>query len=176
MTSVAGELFDGVMYHGFTNSAYIDAVTLPALQAGADRAGRTNLPWRQAFIFLIVGDTEAEQEACMRKVRKQLAFYASTPNYIEVLQAVGCEDIQPDLFQLSKQGRWDDMANLMTDDVLDHFAMRGTLEELPDQIASRFAGRADRVGSYYPLPDYEPDRISAFISTVRERCVEHVVG
>jgi probable F420-dependent oxidoreductase len=176
MTSIAGELFDGVMYHTFTNGAYIDAVTLPALKAGADRAGRTNLPWRQALTFLIVGDTEEEQEARRRTIRKQLAFYGSTPNYIEVLQAVGCEDLQPELFQLSKQGRWDDMAKLMTDDVLDHFAMRGTLEELPDQIASRYAGRADRVGSYYPLPDYEPDRISEFISNVRERCLEHVAG
>lgn len=174
MTTLAGELFDGVMYHGFTNTEYIDAVTLPALRAGADRAGRADLPWRQLYYFAIVGDTEEEQEACLQTIRKQLSFYASTPNYIEVLRAVGCEDIQPELLQLSKQGRWDEMAHLMTDDIVDHFAMRGTLEELPDQIASRFAGRADRVGSYYPLPDYEPDRISEFISTVRARCAEPI--
>lgn len=173
MTTVAGELFDGAIYHAFTNAAYIDAVTLPALKAGADRAGREDLPVRQAFTFMIVGDTEEEQEASARKVRKQVAFYASTPNYIDVLEAVGYGGIQSELFQLSKQGRWDDMSDLMTDDVLDHFALRGTLEELPDQIASRFVGRVDRVGSYYPLPDYEPDRISEFISNVRKRCVEH---
>jgi probable F420-dependent oxidoreductase len=175
MSALAGELFDGVIYHAFTNTDYIDAVTIPALRRGADRAGRTELPWRQTFMLMIVGDTEEEQEECARKVRKQVAFYASTPNYIEVLEAVGCEGIQPELLQLSKQGRWDDMATLMTDDVLDHFALRGTLEEIPDQIASRFAGRVDRIGSYFPLPDYEPDRLAEFISAARQRCAEQEV-
>jgi hypothetical protein len=67
------------------------------------------------------------------------------------------------------------MATLMTDDVLDHFALRGTLEEIPDQIASRFAGRVDRIGSYFPLPDYEPDRLAEFISAARQRCAEQEV-
>jgi probable F420-dependent oxidoreductase len=176
MTAIAGELFDGVMLHVFTNTAYIESVTIPALEAGAARAGRSDRPWRQAYFFAIVGDTEAEQEASMRAIRKQLAFYGSTPNYVEVLRAVGCEDIQPELLQLSKQGRWDDMARVMTDDIVDHFAVRGTLEELPGQLAARFAGRVDRLGSYYPLPDYDPDRISDFISTVRDRCTRPVVG
>jgi probable F420-dependent oxidoreductase len=175
MTSLAGELFDGVMYHAFTNASYIDAVTLPALEAGANRAARTHLPWRQAFVFLVVGDTEEEQEACAQKVRKQLSFYASTPNYVEVLKAVGCEGIQPELFQLSKRGEWNQMAEVFTDDVLQHFAVRGTLEELPEQIASRFGGRADRLCSYFPLPDYEPERIANFVSTVRGSAVVDVV-
>lgn len=172
LTSIAGEMFDGVIYHGFTNAEYIDAVTLPALEAGAVRAGRADRPWRHAVFFAVVGDTEEEQEIRLRTIRKQLAFYASTPNYIEVLRVIGCEDIQPELLRLSKQGRWDVMAGLMTDDIIDHFALRGSLEELPDQIATRFGGRADRIMSYYPLPEYEPDRISEFISDVRERCIE----
>jgi probable F420-dependent oxidoreductase len=172
MTAIAGELFDGVMYHGFTNAPYLDTVAFPALRAGAQRAGRPDLPWRQTVLFLIVGDTEEEQAVCAQKIRKQLAFYASTPNYVEVLRAVGCEDIQPELLRMSKQGRWDDMADLMTDDVLDHFALRGTLEELPAKIAERFALRADRIGPYYPLPDYEPGRVSEFIANVRSQCAE----
>jgi hypothetical protein len=56
----------------------------------------------------------------------------------------------------------------MEPSIADHFILRGTLEELPEQIVRRFHGRADRVSSYFPLPDYEPERLSDFIRAVHK--------
>jgi hypothetical protein len=46
------------------------------------------------------------------------------------------------------------------------------MEELPKLIAERYAGRADRLGPYFPLPDYEPERIAQFVAATRDACAE----
>ena len=48
-------------------------------------------------------------------VRSQLAFYGSTPAYKVVLDAEGYGDLQPELNQLTKQGKWRDLAGLVDD-------------------------------------------------------------
>src|SRR3546814_8567989 len=41
MTEVAGEVCDGFLCHGFTTERYLREVTLPALERGAAKSGRT---------------------------------------------------------------------------------------------------------------------------------------
>jgi probable F420-dependent oxidoreductase len=173
MARLAGELCDGVLFHPFTHAAYIDQVSMPALVEGAARADNDKqVPWRFAYLFLAVGDTEEEQEESAQRIRKQVAFYGSTPAYTEVLRLIGHEDLQAALLPMSKEDRWDEMAELVTDDILHHFALRGTMEELPKLIAERYVGRADHLASYYPLPDYEPARIAEFVANTRAACAE----
>jgi probable F420-dependent oxidoreductase len=168
LTGLAGQMCDGFFAHPFSHPAYLDDVTLPALAEGAARSGRTDRPWIFSATFFVVGDTEEEQRESELRVRKQLAFYASTPAYIEVLRSIGYEALQPELLLLSKQGRWDEMAELIEPDLLSHFAMRGTLEELPDQIVARYHGRADRVAPYFPLPEYDSGRLADFVTAVHK--------
>ena len=168
LTRLAGEACDGVFLHAFSHSRYIDQVTLPALEEGAARTPGKERPWIVSGTFFVVGDTEEELAASEARARKQLAFYASTPAYIEVLRLLGQEELQRALLPMSKQGRWDEMAELMEPSIADHFLLRGTLEELPEQIVDRFGGRADRIFPYFPLPDYEPERLSDFIQAVHK--------
>lgn len=167
MAELAGELFDGIFVHPFTTVAYIDKVTVPSLRAGAERAGRDALPWVFGYVFLIVGDTDEELAASELEVRKRLAFYASTPDYVDVLDAVGFADVQPELQALVRARDWDRLPTVLTDELLDHFALRGTMEELPTLINERFRGRCDRLASYLPLPETDPERLREFVSAVR---------
>ena len=41
MTEVAGEVCDGFICHGFTTERYLREVTIPALQRGRAKAGKT---------------------------------------------------------------------------------------------------------------------------------------
>jgi probable F420-dependent oxidoreductase len=169
MTSLAGEACDGVFLHPFSHSRFIDEVTLPALDEGVARTpGRTGRPWVFAYTFLVVGDTEQELVESEARSRQQLAFYASTPAYTEVLRVLGQEELQRELLPLSKQGRWAEMSALIEPSLLDHFVLRGALEELPEQIVRRYHGRADRVAPYYALPDYGPERLSEFVTAVHK--------
>jgi probable F420-dependent oxidoreductase len=167
LTALAGEIADFYMPHAFTNVAYQQRVTIPALQSGLARAGRSRDDiWTFGYLLLAVGDTEEEQEAQLARIRSQIAFYASSPMYREVLDAIGYVDVQPELEGLVKQRRWDELATLIDDDMLDHFALRGTLEELPARIRDRYGDYYDRAVPYLPLDRVELDRLRQFTSAV----------
>ncbi|HAB44894.1 MAG TPA: LLM class F420-dependent oxidoreductase, partial [Gammaproteobacteria bacterium] len=119
MTEVAGEVADGVIIHAFTTEKYLREVTLPAIDRGLAKAGRSRADFEISYPgFVVTGHTEEAFNANMAATRKQIAFYGSTPAYAPVLGVHGWGDLQPELNKLSKQGLWDDMGNLITDDIL----------------------------------------------------------
>lgn len=77
--------------------------------------------------------------------RKQLAFYGSTPAYRSTLECHGWEDLHADLYRLSKAGRWDEMTDLIDDEVLETIAVVGPRDEIAQCIRDRLAGIADGV-------------------------------
>jgi alkanesulfonate monooxygenase SsuD/methylene tetrahydromethanopterin reductase-like flavin-dependent oxidoreductase (luciferase family) len=167
MTALAGELGDGYLLHAFTNIAYQDRVTLPALERGLARSGRTRDDvWVFGYLMLITGDREEDQARAAARIRTQIAFYASSPMYRDVLDAIGAADLQTDLQTLVKQGRWNEMPELVDETVLDHFALRGTLEELPALIRQRYGRYYDRAVPYVPVDDVDPDRLADFVAAV----------
>ena len=167
LTALAGELGDLYLLHAFTNIAFQDKVTLPALERGLAASGRVREDISVfGYLMLIAGDTEDEQSRAASRIRSQIAFYASSPMYRDVLDAIGCAELQSDLETLVKQGRWNELPDLVDDDVLDHFALRGTLEELPALIRARDGNHYDRAVPYLPLGERDPDRLAQFCAAV----------
>ena len=154
MTETAGEVADGLLVHGFTTEAYLREHTLPALERGFAKAGRSRDNFEIVYpVFSITGNNEEEMEQATVKMREQVAFYGSTPAYKGVLDSIGVGDLQPELNAMSKQGRWQEMGHLITDDVLDKFAVRGTPTELAQQIKSRYGDIIDRTAASYTNMD-----------------------
>jgi probable F420-dependent oxidoreductase len=145
MTELCGELADFVALHTFTNLQYLRTVTLPNLEAGLQRAGRRpDELQRVGSLFVITGD-EQRQQKMEAAVRQQIAFYASTPAYQPVLEAIGRGELHTTLHHMSREGKWADMAGVISDDVLDQFSLRAPADELGPRIRERFAGVYDRV-------------------------------
>jgi probable F420-dependent oxidoreductase len=147
MTEVAGEVCDGFLSHAFSTPAYFRDVTIPALERGLKKSGRT----REGFEvtspgFLVLGNNDTEVEAAAAGVRQQIAFYGSTPAYRPVLEKHGWGDLQTELNTMSKRGEWVEMAKLITDDVLSEFAIVGRTEDVPKEIENRYGGLATRIG------------------------------
>lgn len=156
MTKVAGEVADGLLAHGFTTAEYLRDVTLPALDEGAAAGGRSRADLQIALpAFVVTGDDDESTEKAAVAVRGQIAFYGSTPAYRGVLEHHGWGDLQPELTTLSKQKRWADMGNLITDDVLDAFAVVAKPDDVAQGLLDRFAGTVDRLSFYapYKAPD-----------------------
>ncbi len=63
-------------------------------------------------------------------MRRQISFYASTPAYRGVLEVHGLGDLQPELRTLSMRGEWAAMGDLITDDILEMFAVVEPLDRL----------------------------------------------
>ena len=75
----------------------------------------------------------------------QIAFYGSTPAYREVLDSIGYGDLQPELNRLSKAGEWERMGTLISDDMLEAFAIVAPPDEVGPRLAERYGELLDRV-------------------------------
>jgi probable F420-dependent oxidoreductase len=159
MTEVAGEMADGIFVHGFCTERYLREWVLPTLHRGQERRTST-LPFEIAYpAFVVMGETEEEQAAASVAVRKQIAFYASTPAYRKVLELHGWGELQTELNVLSKQGEWDAMGHLIDDDVLHAFAAVGTAKAVAQILQERYADVVDRISLYMPY-DAAPAQVS----------------
>jgi len=87
----------------------------------------------------------AAVKAAAEKVRYRVAFYGSTPAYRGVFDLHGVSDLGVKLTDLSKQGKWSEMAAQVPDDVLDLFVARATYDDLPAAIEKRYGGIVDSV-------------------------------
>jgi probable F420-dependent oxidoreductase len=167
MTRMCGEVADGVIAHAFTTKRYADEVTTPALEAGLRHAGRRRSDVEVSCpVFIVTGDTEEAMAASAVGVRKQLAFYGSTPAYRKVLELHGWGDLHTDLHRLSKQGRWDEMGALFDDEMLAAFAVVGPVPELAKALRARCDGTIDRVLPAFP-GDLTEDVAAAVLEEVR---------
>jgi probable F420-dependent oxidoreductase len=166
MTEVAGEVGDGFLAHGFTTERYLRKVSLPALERGAARAGKTRADLTVSYPgFVVTGPDEASTEAAASAVREQIAFYGSTPAYRPVLELHGWGDLQPELNTLSKRGEWVKMGELITDDVLNAFAVVCPLDKVAAEVRARFEGLVDRFSFYAPYkvdPETWKDVLAGF--------------
>jgi probable F420-dependent oxidoreductase len=156
MTRVAAEVADGMLVHGFTTEKYLREVTLPTIETGLARSGRSREQFQLSYpIFVVTGGNEQEMAAAADGTRKQIAFYASTPAYRGVLEAHGWGALQPELNQLSKQGEWDAMGKLIDDDILHAFAVVAPPDQIAAGILARVGDIVDRISLYIP---YAADR------------------
>jgi probable F420-dependent oxidoreductase len=152
LARLAGEVGDGFHVHPLHSAEYIREVLRPAIAEGQHRSGRAAGGVRLAA-SVFVSASPAEREA----VRQQIAFYASTPAYKPVLDQHGWGDLQPELNRMSKQGEWVQMGELIDDDVVEAFAVRGEPEDIPKLILDRYGDVMDRVTFYTPYKS-DPDR------------------
>jgi probable F420-dependent oxidoreductase len=151
MTEVAGEVGDGFLVHGFTTERYLREKSLPALERGAAKADKTRADLTVSYPgFVVTGETDKEVEAADQAVRQQIAFYGSTPAYRPVLELHGWGDLQSELNTLSKRGEWVKMGELITDDVLNAFAVVAPLDQVAPEVKRRFGDVVDRFSFYAP--------------------------
>ncbi len=146
MTEMCGEVADGHLGHPMVSKRYLDEVTVPALLRGMGRSGRSRGDFQvSAEVMVATGETEAELATATAAVRKQIAFYGSTPAYRRVLDVHGWGDLQADLHRLSLAGEWDAMASLIDDELLSAFAVVGPVDTVAAALRDRCEGSVDRV-------------------------------
>ncbi len=154
MSEVAGEVADGILIHAFTTEKYLREVTLPAVEAGLAKGGKSRDEFEISYPgFIVTGQTEEAFNVSKAATCKQIAFYGSTPAYAPVLGVHGWGDLQPELNKLSKQGRWDEMGTLITDDILNEFAIVGELDDVVDKFKARWGSLVDRTTGSLPARD-----------------------
>ena len=151
MTRTAGETADGMIAHAFTTSRYLREVTMPAIEEGLKRGGRSRSNFELCYPpFVVTGDTDEATETIDQAARKQIAFYGSTPAYRPVLEMHGWGELQDELNAMSKRGLWDEMATRITDEILDEFAIVAPPEQVVERLTERYGDLVDRVSLLLP--------------------------
>jgi len=155
---LAGELCDGLRLHGFNTPKYLHEVILPAVEAGAKKAGRSLKDVDIAGLgFVITGRTASDLTRAADPVRRQIAFYASTRTYRPVLDIHGWGEVGEKLFHMSMRGEWDAMGDLITDDMLEEFCTIATYDELVPKLLKHYGGAVTRAAFAIPTPTPEDE-------------------
>jgi len=158
MARAAAEVADGVNPHGFWTRKYHDEVLLPAIDEGLARSGRS----RSDFVvsaggFTVTGETEEEYATSKEFIRSQIAFYGSTPTYRPVWEVHDLGDFGDKLHELSVQpdkDKWDRMTALVTDEIVDLFAVQAEAKVLGEALLAAHGDYADRISLN---PNYDGD-------------------
>jgi probable F420-dependent oxidoreductase len=154
MTGMAGEVADGVHVHPLHSLRYLQDRLVPAVRAGASRAGRDPADVDLLIpVFVVPGDSPEEREHLLRRTRTQIGFYGSTKNYAFQFDDLGYEGLSARLNEKLKAGDLAGVEALVTDDILEHFALVGRWDEVADQLIDRYGGLARRLISYLTVED-----------------------
>lgn len=149
MLRVAGEVADGVHVHPLHSMHYIEHRLLPGVADGAARAGRSVDDIALIVpVFACPGDTPEERAPYVAQAKRQIAFYGSTPNYAFQFDDLGFEGTTDRIRAKMKAGELDTLGDLVTDEMLDAYALVAPWDDMADRLLERYDGTADRVVMY----------------------------
>ena len=112
MARIAGEVGDGLAAHPFSTPEYVRDVLRPALQAGAERAGRTPPP---LLLQLVVAPAR-------RAAATQMIAY-TVPGYRRVLDHAGLGHLADRVMAAAGEGRRDEARELIDRGCLDRLGV-----------------------------------------------------
>ena len=138
MLRMAAEVADGIHVHPLNTPTYLETTVVPA-------AGSAELI---VPAFTAPGETSEDRERWRERVRAQIAFYGSTPNYAFIFEQLGREGTTDRIRERMKAGDVAGMAAVIDDDLLEHFCVSGTYAEVADGLIARYGGLADRIVLY----------------------------
>ena len=159
MVAAAGAVADGLICHPLLSRSYLAEVVVPAVARSRSEHSRDDDAFEISTLCMVAtGRTEEALADAVAGVRRQIGFYASTPAYRPVLDHHGWGDLHLEAHALTRAGRWDDLGDLVDDEVLAAFAVVGGLDTVGADVRARFAGLADRVTTSMP---YDADDLLA---------------
>ena len=174
MARAAGDVADGVYPHGFMTDKYMREVVLPNIAIGLRRSGRK---WEDIELsgggFTVFGENESEIEQGLEALRTPISFYGSTRSYHDVFEIHGWKDLGMELHSLSLAGKWDEMRQVIPEDVLRGFAQTSTYDNLPGFIREN-REYASRVG--FGMPVKTPEQRERFAHILGEIQKVEVTG
>ena len=169
MCQVAGEVADGIRAHPIATPRYIAETMLPAAKKGAAKAGRDLARFTLCVMPLVAtAETRAKLPERIGDVRARVAFYASTPAYILAFESEGYGEVARTLQGHARAQRWAEMPDLVSDEMLDAYAVIGTYEEIAAKLRARYGDLATSLEFAIPMSDAGADsRLRELIDSMR---------
>jgi probable F420-dependent oxidoreductase len=149
MVRVAGEVADGVHVHPMHSMHYIQNRLLPGLAEGAARAGRDATKIDKIIpVIVAAGNTPEEQAVPIAEAKTTLAFYGATPNYAFQFDDLGYTGLRDKLRDALRSGDSAVSQALISEEILDQFAVVARWDDVADRMIARYKGIAARLVIY----------------------------
>ncbi len=166
MTKVAARVADGMIMHPFTTEKYMREVTIPAVEEGLEERGVSLKDFELDYApMLAAGVNDEGIERAVSFIRGRIAFYGCTVAYRPVLEIHGWGGLQDELIALNRLHETDEMANLITDEMIDTFAIVGKPDHVIDEMLKRFGGLIHRTG--FSAQGLEDEELSGLLEKLR---------
>jgi probable F420-dependent oxidoreductase len=158
LCKLAGWLCEGFHVHPLNSVKYLQEVIRPAISEGAEGNGRSIADVSlSGSVFVVTGVDDQQKDGLREMVRQQISFYASTPSYRIIFETHGWEDVAERLSRLAARKKWGEMPGLVTDEMIETFAVVAEPDQVGQAVIDRYAGLLDRVHYYLPYPgDFGP--------------------
>jgi probable F420-dependent oxidoreductase len=146
MCRTIGEVADGILIHPFHTPRHLKEVIIPEIRIGADRAERDINDIAMVLSLLIgTGNTPNAIRQARAEVRQSISFYGSTRSYTPFMEFHGWGELVPRLHELSIEGKWGEMANLIPDEMVDSISIVCPPDEIVPRMKERYGGLAHRI-------------------------------
>lgn len=151
MCAMAAEVADGLAVMPVTSERFFSERTMVAVEEGRARRDPARGPLEVLpELIVCTGRDEAEMAVAEDGCRGLLGFYSSTPAYRPVFECEGYGEIQPVARAMTKEGRWDELSQLIEAPLLERIAVRGTPAQVAAEISRRYSAHTERVAVYLP--------------------------
>jgi probable F420-dependent oxidoreductase len=159
MVAAAAAHADGILGHPFTSDKYVKDTVRPTIDAALAQHGRDRAAFslNQGVIVCISDD----RETAIQEAKQQIGFYGTTPNYTGVFASYGDEELTTSLQRVFRSTKGDPkaLADAVSDDVVERYAVAGTPDEVVDKLRA-FDGLVDHLilgGAWYQVPRERAD-------------------
>ncbi|MCC6304894.1 MAG: TIGR03617 family F420-dependent LLM class oxidoreductase [Rhodobacteraceae bacterium] len=146
MCQLCGELADGHLPGDPITWKWHEEVMLPNLEIGLAQSGRSLKDIELGgYGFIGCATTDAGIDRVVKGLKERVALYASTPEYKEMLTMHGWSVAQEDFAALTRENKWEEMGTLVSDAMLEAYAVIARPDDLPAALKRRYGGRVDRI-------------------------------
>ncbi|MCP4071219.1 MAG: TIGR03617 family F420-dependent LLM class oxidoreductase [Hyphomicrobiales bacterium] len=146
MCRLCGELADGHLPGDPITWKWHEEVMLPNIEIGLERSGRTMKDLDLGgYGFIGCATTDAGLDRMAIGLKERVALYASTPEYAEMLEMHGWDVGVGDFIELSRQNKWKEMGNLVSDKMLEAYSVIAKPDDLPAALKKRYGGKVNRI-------------------------------
>ncbi|WP_194814855.1 TIGR03617 family F420-dependent LLM class oxidoreductase [Nocardia sp. XZ_19_385] len=167
MCELAGAVADGFVAHPTgSHPLSLTEQVLPALHAGAKSRGR-GLPRIVVVPKVIAGRDEPTVARARQTIRKELAFLYSTPAYRGTLDRLGLGDTATALAAAAQAKRWDQLPELLTDEMVARLVPQATYADLPDVLEQWYQGLCQGISLEPPQDPADDAEFRAMLDRIR---------
>lgn len=170
MCELAGELADGHLPGDPITEKWYAEVMLPNLEIGAKKAGKTLKDLDLgSYGFIGCATTDEGLLRVRLGLKERVALYASTPEYKQMLEMHAFGVNVSDFIEMARQKKWKEMGSLVSDEMLDAYAIVAKPADLPAAIARRYSPHVNRMQIDETWFDgLSDDQISDLVASIRQ--------